>query len=58
MASVTLTGNADQIRLALEHTVGTLTQASGRSQTVIIDDTPSTGFVVKVTGADGTVRQF
>jgi len=57
MATLTLTGNADQIRLALEHTVGTLTQ-TGRSQTIIFDDTPSTGFVVKVTGADGTVRQF
>lgn len=58
MATLTLTGNADQLRLAFEHTVGTLTQTSGRSQTIVLDDTPSTGFVVKITGADGTVRQF
>jgi len=57
MATLTLTGNADQLRNAFEQTVGTLTQ-SGRSQTIILDDSPSTGYVVKVTGADGVVRQY
>lgn len=57
MATLTLTGNADQLRLAFETTVGTLEQ-SNRTATVILDDTPSTGFVVKITGGDGVVRQY
>jgi hypothetical protein len=57
MATLTYTGNADQIRAALNAAAATLTM-SGRSATIIFDDTPGTGNVVKVTGADGTVRQY
>jgi hypothetical protein len=57
MATLAYTGNADQIRAALNAAAATLTQ-SGRSQTITFDDTPSTGNVVKFTGADGVVKQF
>jgi len=58
MATLTLTGNAEQLRNALANTMASLTQTYNRSQTIIFDDTPSTGYVVKVTGADGVVRSF